>query len=134
MASLSGQINYPTPTEICRLNRSLVELSGGLFVPPDNLLNAGALDSLMQVVTSSMFGKDIYPTLEEKSAAIGSRIISGHIFHDGNKRTGVLVTWGFLVKNGVHLDLDSSVEDLAVAIASGDAGYPELLAWIQAHK
>lgn len=134
MASPSEQIKYPTSDEICRLNRSIIELSGGYFEPPDNLLNPGALSSIMQVVASRTFGIEIYPSLEEKSAAIGSRIISGHIFHDANKRTGVLVTWGFLLKNGKHLNLDSTVEDLAVAIASGDAGYAELLDWIQAHK
>ncbi|PKB71683.1 MAG: hypothetical protein BZY87_04215 [SAR202 cluster bacterium Io17-Chloro-G6] len=134
MASSSGSIEYPTNAEICRLNRAIIELSGGRFEPPDNLRIPGGLESLIQVVSNPIFGVDNYPTLEEKSAAIGHRIISGHIFNDGNKRTGILVAWGFLIKNGTHMYLDSSVEDLAVAIASGDAGYTELLEWINAHK
>ena len=57
-----------------------------------------------------------------------------HVFWDGNKRTGVYATWVFLKANHVIVNLDASVEDLAVDIASGEAGFAELLDWLHKHQ
>ena len=65
---------------------------------------------------------------------MGECIIARHVFWDGNKRTGIYATWVFLKANDVIVNLDASVEDLAVGIASGEAGFAELLNWLHQHR
>ncbi len=65
---------------------------------------------------------------------MGECIIARHVFWDGNKRTGVYATWMFLKANDVIVNLDASVEDLAVSIARGDAGFNEFLEWLNKHQ
>ena len=64
----------------------------------------------------------------------GECIIARHVFWDGNKRTGVFAAWQLLDLNGVIVILDPSIEDLAVDIASGAAGFAELLDWLHKHQ
>ena len=42
-------------------------------------------------------GEDLYPTLVDKAAALGHRIIQCHPFVDGNKRTGHAAMELFLI-------------------------------------
>lgn len=56
---------------------------------------------------NSGFGNfDRYPTIFEKAACHLYYIVSGHIFKDGNKRTGYLSTFAFLEVNGYELKVD----------------------------
>ena len=70
----------------------------------------------------------------EKAAALGECIIARHVFWDGNKRTGIYATWLFLATNGITINLDASVEDLAVDIASGEAGFDDFVDWLHQHQ
>jgi len=134
MEGFSGPIVYPTVETICSWNRQLIFQSGGEYVPPDNLLKANSLHYILEVIRAPIFGIDQYPTLKEKAAAIGAHIISRHVFVDCNKRTGVSATCAFLIRNGPLVFPEPSIEDLAVAITSGEAGYGELLRWLHDHQ
>ena len=78
-------------------------------------------------------GRDLYPTLSEKAAALGFSIIRNHPFIDGNKRIGHATMEVFLILNGY--EIDASVEDaegVILQLASGDMGREELTAWPEA--
>ena len=107
---------------------------GGLFVEPDNLLNLNALEYILDAIQFSMHGIIIYPTLKEKAAAIAHHIISKHVFHDGNKRTGTHIAWAFLRANGTEVFLDESIIELTVAIAKSEASHEALLQWLHEHQ
>ena len=132
MEDASGVIVYPTLEQICEVNRRMIKEFGGLFIPPNNLLNLDALEYILDMVKSSLF--DTYPTLKEKAAALTYHIISRHVFNDGNKRTGSHTAWEFLRANGIDLFLDESIIELTVAIAKNEATQEELLQWLHEHK
>ncbi len=132
MEDSGEEIVYPTVEQICEINRRMVEEFGGLFIPPSNVLNLSALEYILAVVKSSLFG--LYPTLKEKATALAYHIISRHVFNDGNKRTGTHIAWEFLRANGVNLFLEPSIVELTVTIAEKEATQQELLGWFHEHQ
>ena len=93
-------IRYLNRRAIITINRRTVELHGGNYVPPDNLLHGEALDYLVETVQAEMFGQPLYPSLADKAALYMFNVISNHIFQDGNKRTGLEAAQLFLRANG----------------------------------
>lgn len=133
MGEPGQEVKYHSVRDICRINRRVIAESGGLFIPPLNLMNRGALEYALAIVSTPQVELRLYPTLTEKASALAYHIISRHVFVDGNKRTGVFVAWEFLRVNGLAIRLDSSVEDLAVEVARGQAGIRELDTWLRDH-
>lgn len=132
MENFGREIAYPTVEQICEINRRMIEEFGGLFIPPNNLLNLDALVYILDAVKSPFSGA--YPALKEKASAIACHIISRHVFHDGNKRTGSHITWEFLRANGINLFLNLSIVELTIAIAKNEAMQDQLLEWLHEHQ
>jgi len=57
---------------------------------------SGNLDGIVGSVFQSVFGKDAYPTLEEKAAHLLYFVVKNHPFTDGNKRSGAFAFVWFL--------------------------------------
>ncbi len=124
----------PTVDEIILLNRRLIEESGGgLFVGEDNMINRGALEHALVEMNATVFGEAIYPTICDKAALLAWRIIAGHVFVDGNKRTGMASAKVFLLVNGFHPRLSMDTVDTALEIATGQMTVIELSHWIEGH-
>lgn len=134
MEEASRVIAYPTVEQICDINRRMIDEFGGLFLPPDNILNKGALQYILVIISKSIYGQMPYVTLKEKASAIAYHIITGHVFYDGNKRTGLHTAWEFLHTNGIKVSLDASIIDLTLGVASGQNSYDDLLQWFHAHQ
>ena len=132
MEDSGGEVVYPTVEQICEVNRRMIEEFGGLFIPPNNLLNLNALEYVLDVARFPLFG--IYPTLKEKAAAITYHIISRHVFQDGNKRTASTIACEFLRANGINLFIEPSIVELTVAIAKKESTQEELLQWLHQHQ
>jgi death-on-curing protein len=112
----------------------MIDDSGGLFMPPDNLLNRNSLVYILDAIARPIYGHELFPTPKEKAAALGFEIIASHVFFDGNKRTGIYMAWAFLQWNGIRVVLDHSIEDLAVDMASSEADRDDLLEWLHDHQ
>ena len=134
MEDPSREIVYPTVTQVCEINRQMIENTGGLFVPPNNFINQGALEYVLDAVKSSIYGRVFYSSLKEKANVIAFNIISRHVFIDGNKRTAIHTAWEFLHSNGISILLDSSIVDLSIKVANGEISQEELLIWFQNHQ
>ena len=68
-----------------------------------------------------LFGVDHYPGLVDKAAKLAWTIISGHVFWDGNKRTGMSVLHAFLRVNGYRLTTtNDEVVQIALRIAQAN--------------
>ena len=132
MEELGRQVRVPSVARIVRVNQDAIRLYGGQYVGVDNLRSRESLENTLYLIGNEVFGVDQFPTLMEKAAALGECIIARHVFWDGNKRTGVYATWMFLKANDVIVNLDSSVEDLAVSIASGARDSRNC--WIGSHQ
>jgi death-on-curing protein len=79
-----------------------------------------------------------FDTLEEKAAVLMEAIIQNHGFVDGNKRTAVFLLFYFItlskswippIKDGEDIDLE--LENLAVAMASGQIDAETVTQWLK---
>jgi death-on-curing protein len=81
----------------------------------------GLLDSAAHRPQASAFGKDAYPTIHEKAAALLEAVVRNHALVDGNKRLAWSAVVVFYDLNGFDLDpppVGEAVE-LVVAVAAG---------------
>ncbi len=109
----------------------MISRFGGIFFSgDDNLANPGALDYILEATRGSLYDRDLYPTALEKAAAISWHIIQGHIFHDGNKRTGVETCRMILELNGIKIAVDKKFARVAIKIAKGDMSFANYLKWL----
>ena len=119
--------------DVLEINRRMIRAFGGIFLKgDDNLANPGSLQYVLEAIQGSFLGYDPYPTLVEKAAALGWRIITSHVFHDGNKRTGMEACRLMLDINGYVMRIDAEVVDVAVQIASGDLELADFVEWLRA--
>ena len=120
-----------TVADVVEINRRMIDAFGGFFVGADNnLANPGSLDHVLQEIQGSLFGHEPYPTVIEKAAAIGWRIIAGHVFHDGNKRTGMEACRQFLELNGYRMRIDRGVVCMALEIARNEVNSSKFADWL----
>ena len=75
--------------------------AGGLKPMGKNNLRQGCnLGFVDTICINEIFGKKLYPSIYHQSAAYLYHITNRHIFHDGNKRTGLAAALTFLTWNG----------------------------------
>ncbi len=118
--------------EVLEFNRLAIEATEGLYREANNnLLNPGSLHYALEEIQGLVFGQDIYPTVIEKAAILAWRIIVGHVFNDGNKRTAMLSCVTLLELNGYHLQIDFEVKDMALAIANRQIDYQGFVEWLR---
>ena len=69
----------------------------------------GALEGILGSVYQSVFGEDVYPTVEEKAATLLYFLVKDHPFNDGCKRIGATLFLAFLQKNGLLFTLSGKM-------------------------
>lgn len=80
----------------------------------------GLLESAAHRPTTELWGREAYPTLEEKAAALMESLVRNHPLVDGNKRLGWLATVVFLDINGCWMEApDDDAYELVIGVASG---------------
>ena len=105
-------------------------LDGDVSVKDEELLK-----EIIGNVYSVYGGAELYPSIEEKAAKLGSSIISNYAFAEGNKGIGMYAMLVFLELNGVKLNLsDDDVYTMGMAVADGSSDYYSLLKWIEKHR
>jgi death-on-curing protein len=92
----------------------------------------GRLEAAVAQPRASFDGKDLYPGVIEKAAALGFSLVMGHPFVDGNKRTGHAAMETFLVLNGYELNAPvDEQERTMLGLAAGKIDREGLLEWVQ---
>ena len=94
------QVRYLTADEIEDLHEQIILRYGGV----GGVLSRDLLESASARPQTAILGQELYPTLEEKAAALMHSIIADHPFVDGNKRTAFLAAQEFLRLNGYERD------------------------------
>jgi len=123
-------MRYLTLEETISLHSKLIAQSGG----STGLRDRGALESAVAQPEMSFDGKELYPTIAEKAAAIGHSLIQNHPFIDGNKRVGHAAMEVFLVLNGY--EIEASVEEqeqVVLTVANGQMDRAALSEWLKQH-
>ena len=78
---------------------------------------------------------DLYPTLEEKAAGVAYAVMRGHVFIDGNKRTGTEVLLQLLELNGFTIAAtDDEFVGVAEGCANGTITREEYAQWVRSHR
>lgn len=117
--------------KILLLHQVMAEATGGDVGVRDETL----LESAIENIFATFDGVELYPTKEEKAARLGFSLISNHAFVDGNKRIGMYIMLSYLELNGIKTEVtNEEVSELGLAVASGSAGYEDILSWIKTHK
>ena len=123
-------MRYLTLAEVVELHRRLLEATGGAA----GIRDLGALESAIAQPRITFCGVDLYPTLEEKAAALCFSLVENHPLLDGNKRVGHAAMETFLVLNGAELDAPlADQERLMLELAAGRLNRDQLAAWLCQH-
>lgn len=78
--------------------------------------------------------QDLYPTPEEKAAAVLESIISNHPFLDGNKRLGFVFMKLILLEAGLSISTaHDEVYNFIIQVATGDHNINSITNWIRFH-
>ena len=122
MENASQTLRYLTVTEILRVAERHVDSY--------QLLDENQLHYLVGIVSAKWGDTELFPILPQKAALYAHHIITGHVFLDGNKRTGLTCALWFLVLNGcsLHLNIDDSIVELGFKIADGTITDLEIIA------
>ncbi|OII12038.1 type II toxin-antitoxin system death-on-curing family toxin [Curtobacterium sp. MCBA15_008] len=84
------------------------------------LRDVGLLEAAVARPAASVGGRDVYPTLVEKAAALVHSVVRNHALVDGDKRLGLMLLIVFLGVNGRRLTAsDDQAHDFIVLIADG---------------
>jgi death-on-curing protein len=123
-------VRYLTLSEALELHRRVIGQSGGAL----GVLNLGALESALAQPRMTFEGRDLYPAIVNKAAALGYSLIQNHPFIDGNKRTGHAAMEVFLLLNG--FEIQSSVDEqerIVLEVASGEIDREAFTVWLRDH-
>jgi death on curing protein len=81
----------------------------------------GLLEAGLARPQATVFGKDAYPTLDTKAAALLHSLARNHALIDGNKRLALAALAAFYGLNGRRLTLtNNEAYDLVIRVASGE--------------
>jgi death-on-curing protein len=106
----------------------LLHIAGRVLAVLD-VRDPGLLESAAARPQTTVFGKDAYPTIHEKAAALVHSLAPNYALVDGNKRLALAAAIAFYGLNGYRLTLtEDEADDLIISIASGELDGVEVIA------
>jgi len=114
-----------TVSDVTFLHDGLIATFGGSMGIRDD----GLLESAVLRCQASFGGRDLYPTVFEKAAAIFHGVIFDHAFIDGNKRTAFTCAVETLERNGWRF-MASNEE----AVEKTRPDISEIASWLKKHS
>ncbi|MGL5005896.1 MAG: type II toxin-antitoxin system death-on-curing family toxin [Plesiomonas sp.] len=73
-------------------------------ISPPGIKNMDLLESAIHRPFMTVGRLDAYPSVIDKASVLFHAVISNHCFHNGNKRTALLITMCYLDANGYWID------------------------------
>lgn len=106
----------------------VLRLAQRLLGAPVPIRDLGLLGSAVARPQTTVGGRDAYPDLWTKAAAMLQSIVNNHALVDGNKRLGWLSTAVFLELNGIDITAaaNDEVYDLVIDVASRQASIDDI--------
>jgi death-on-curing protein len=90
------------------------------------------LESAVGRPRATFEGRELYPDIFSKAAALMDSLINNHPFVDGNKRTGVACAGLFLQLNGLELNADNAeVESFALLVGTSHPDIERIAKWLK---
>ena len=116
--------------ELLIIHEMVIKETGGVH----GVINWGALESVLMRPFTSFEGKEFFPDLWSKIAAMVHSIVIYHPFLDGNKRTALVAADVCLRLNGWRLIPSDEVEPFFWSIARGEQSIEEIAGWLKSHS
>jgi death-on-curing protein len=121
-------MNYLTPEQVLFIHSRLVTETGGSH----GMRDLGLLESAVARPRASFEGKELYPELFTKAAALMDSVINNRPFVDGNKRMGITAAGLFLRINGWKLTATlDELETCTLRVATVGMKVAELALWLR---
>ena len=92
-------MNYISLDEVYAIHLRMIAVGGGR----EDIHDFTLLHSAIERPKVTFGGKELYPTIWNKAAALIHSLVKNHPFDDGNKRTAYYSTKRFLFINGWQL-------------------------------
>ena len=120
-------VRHLTPAEILYLHHRLIESTGGA----QGIRDMGLLLAAVERPKAAFGGKEVYPDLCTKAAALLESLCRNHPFLDGNKRVAYAAAGLFLAENGRRLRPYPATKTLVLRVAQGKASLSEIAAYLR---
>ncbi|WP_452228629.1 type II toxin-antitoxin system death-on-curing family toxin [Lacinutrix sp. MEBiC02404] len=113
-----------------QLNKIISDASGGGYGLRDENLLLSALNRPFQTFD----GKDLYPTIIDKSAALFESIIINHPFIDGNKRMAYAFMIAVLKEDGFEVNATEDEKyEFVIEASRGNLDFEFIKKWLVKH-
>jgi death-on-curing protein len=123
-------IRHLSFAEVLELHQLILARWGGA----QGVRDIPALESSVAQPRMTFEGRDLYPDLASKAAALCFSLVRNHPFVDGNKRVGHAAMEVFLLLNGYELNAAvDQQEHLMLKLAAGNLTQEELTNWMSQH-
>ncbi len=121
-------MRYLTLEEILKAHEILLERYGGRA----GIRDQGLLEAALYRPRVSAYGKDAYPSVYDKAAAICHSLLFNHPFIDGNKRTAFAACHLTLLLNGRNLTPTSEkIYSFLSKVLSRHLDWTAISAWLK---
>ena len=121
-------IRYLSSGQILFIHARLIERFGGIH----GLRDPGALEAAIARPQATFGGKDLYPDLMSKAAALAHSLLINHPFVDGNKRTAFACMDLFLQENKFVVSADDNAcEEMILRVIRKEMDDRALAAWLR---
>jgi len=125
-------VNYLTTNQVIAINAIQIRL----YSPhePLGVKEPNLLDSAINRPKQSVYGRDAYPSIYEKAAALFESIAKKHAFHNANKRTALASLIVFLKLNEYEWTMGIEEEqDFTVDVVNHRYTFEEIVLLISNH-
>ena len=121
---------FLTVQQILFIHARLIDTTGG----EHGLRDLGLLESAASCSQATFDGKELYPDLFQKAAALTESLAQNHPFVDGNKRTAIMVASLFLHQNGRRLQTtNEELERFMLLVVNERPSLDDIAAWFLKH-
>lgn len=123
-------MRWITVRAVEQIHAEIIRSTGGL----PGVRDCGLLHSAVMNPMATFGGRDLYPDLLAKVAALLFGLVKNHPFVDGNKRTALVASAVVLKLNGLRLTASNpEVVEFMEAVAAGRLVYDDVLLWLRRH-
>lgn len=123
-------MKYLSPEDVLFMHSAVIDETGGSH----GVRDLGLLQAALARPRQSFGGKDLYPSLFEKAAALLESLAKNHPFIDGNKRTAITACGVFLELNGYTLNAgQDELAQYVERLAQGPAHAHAIVRWLHSH-
>jgi death-on-curing protein len=124
-------VNNLTIGQVLFLHSRIIDETGGSH----GVRDLGLLQSAVARPAVMFGGKELYPDIFHKAAALMESLIKNRPFIDGNKRTAITAAGVYLARNGYILESSQKeLERFTIASATKKVIVAEAADWFKQHS